>query len=173
MDPMVWLNGNVPGFADLQPEELEAVRHFTLLWTVFESKCCSDGASATAIHRLVESWAENHRLDEALFAEPLAYFRNRYFENRMPTRHFGFLHLRKPDKPGLVKGVLHGDDNDPVNCVTAVLIVVYRLRNNLFHGLKWAYGLRGQQANFYQANNVLMTAMQIAEHRREQRELVV
>jgi hypothetical protein len=54
-----------------------------------------------------------------------------------------------------------------MTCVTAVLIVVHHLRNNLFHGLKWAYGLRGQQANFQQAHNTLKNAMTIAEQRRE------
>ena len=167
MDPMAWLNGNVPGFAKLRPEDREAIAHFTLLWSLFESTCLNDNASSAAIHRLVRSWAEDHRLDEASFAEALAYFRRRYFENGTPTRHFRFLRLRPNDMPDLVEKVLRGDDNDPANCVTSVLIVVYRLRNNLFHGLKWAYGLRGQLGNFKQANKMLMNAMRIAEQRRE------
>lgn len=32
------------------------------------------------------------------------------------------------------------------------------LRNNLFHGLKWAYGMRGQRDNFIHASRVLMLA---------------
>jgi len=67
----------------------------------------------------------------------------------------------------MVMTVLRGDNNDPADCVTAVLIIVYRLRNNLIHGAKWDYGLRGQQSNFDQANKALMAAMQIAEQRRE------
>jgi len=167
MDPTAWLNGNVPGFAELQVEELEAIRHFTLLWTVFESRCCNEKASAKAIHELVGRWAAEGRLDDALFAESLAYFRDRYFHDGAPTHHYGFLHLRRNDKPDLVEAVLRGADNDPVNCITAVLIVVYRLRNNLFHGMKWAYGIRGQQSNFEQANRVLMNAMLLMECRRE------
>jgi hypothetical protein len=71
--------------------------------------------------------------------------------------------LRRNDQADLVKDVLRGDDNDPVNCVIAVLIIVYRLRNNLFHGGKWAYGIRDQQSNFRQANKTLMNAMQLWE----------
>jgi len=43
--------------------------------------------------------------------------------------------------------------------VAALLIVVYRLRNNLFHGEKWAYEMKDQRSNFEQANEVLMKAM--------------
>ena len=42
-----------------------------------------------------------------------------------------------------------------------LLIVVYRLRNNLFHGLKWAYAIRGQHANFGNANTALARALEL------------
>ena len=167
MDPVAWLNRNVPGFAELQEEERDAIANFALLWSLFEARCLNENASSDAIQRLVTQWGADGRLHDAVFGDPLAYFRDRYFDSREPTHHFDYLHLRRADKPDLVRAVLRGDDNDPVNCATVVLIVVYRLRNNLFHGMKWAYGLRGQQGNFEQANNVLMNAMLIAEHRRD------
>ncbi|MET4218881.1 hypothetical protein ABIB00_004102 [Bradyrhizobium sp. LB14.3] len=34
------------------------------------------------------------------------------------------------------------------------------MRNNLFHGAKWAYGLRDQRENFTHANNVLMRLLE-------------
>jgi hypothetical protein len=33
------------------------------------------------------------------------------------------------------------------------------LRNNLFHGVKWAYGIRDQRSNFEHANQALMAAI--------------
>jgi hypothetical protein len=33
-------------------------------------------------------------------------------------------------------------------------------RNNLFHGAKWAYGLRDQRENFTHANTVLMRLLE-------------
>jgi hypothetical protein len=43
----------------------------------------------------------------------------------------------------------------------AFLMIVGRLRNDLFHGKKWAYELRDQRENFTHANGVLM---RILEH---------
>ena len=42
----------------------------------------------------------------------------------------------------------------------ALLMIVWRLRNNLFHGAKWAYGLRDQRENFTHANSVLMRLLE-------------
>ena len=166
MDPTVWLNGNVPGFGELQPEEREAIANFALLWSLFEARCLPERGVADAIRPLVERWVVERRLDAALFAEPLAYFRYRYFENGIQTPRFDFLRVRRKDID-FVTSVLRGDNNDPADCVATVLMIVYRLRNNLFHGAKWAYALRDQQTNFEQANSVLMNAMAIAEHRME------
>ena len=39
--------------------------------------------------------------------------------------------------------------------MAAILIIVFRYRNNLFHGAKWRYNLKDQLGNFTVANNVL------------------
>ena len=41
-----------------------------------------------------------------------------------------------------------------------MLIIVWRFRNNLFHGEKWAYQLQGQLSNFTHANAVLMRLLE-------------
>ena len=52
--------------------------------------------------------------------------------------------------------------------VAVILIVIYRFRNNLFHGVKWEYELRGQLDNFNHANQVLMAAYdQLIEKQRQ------
>lgn len=166
MEPLEWLNRHVPGFADLQAEERDAIANFSLLWSLFEARCLDENVSSSAIQELVTHWAANDRFDPAIFREALAYFRERHFDNGEPTYHFDYLHLRRADKPDLVRAVLRGDDNDCMNCVTVVLIVVYRLRNNLFHGMKWAYGIRDQRGNFEQGSVALMAAMEIDAGRR-------
>ena len=106
---------------------------------------------------------DDGRFDQVPFGPALAYCRDRYFQQGAPTDHFQHLHLRNNDKPALVEAVLRGDNDDPADCVVVVLIVVYRFRNNLFHGAKWGYRLQGQLRNFEHANDVLMNAMQIHE----------
>jgi hypothetical protein len=166
MPPIEWLNRHIPGFADLRPEERQAIEHFTLLWSLFEAECLGSEASNAKIERLVGQWADDGRFDEAPFAPAVAYFRERYFRLGKPTEHFEHLHLRRNDNRPLVEAVLKGDDNDPIAGATVALTVVYRFRNNLFHGRKWGYRLRGQLDNFMHANETLMSAMEL--HSRQQ-----
>jgi hypothetical protein len=72
----------------------------------------------------------------------------RYFSNGALTHEFMQLNLRANDKPELVKAVVRGDATNLSDIVTVIFIVIYRLRNDLFHGAKWAYGIRGQLDNF-------------------------
>lgn len=97
------------------------------------------------------------------FAESLAYFRDRYFQNGEPTEYFRGLNLRRNDNQALISAVLKGDNSNLADQIAALLIVVLRLRNNLFQGIKWAYGIRGQFANFIHANAALMAALDLAK----------
>ena len=102
-------------------------------------------------------------LDAVAFARSLAYFKDRYFQNGMATEHFRGLNLRRNDEPSLVEAVLKGENTNPIDGVIVLLIVVFRLRNNLFHGAKWAYGISDQLGNFTHANATLMSALDIHE----------
>lgn len=161
MTPIAWLENNAHGFADLSGEEREAIFHFALLWSFFEARALHTNASAKAIRALIDGWRKEGRLADEAFGEPLKYFRARYFKDGAPTEHFAGLQLRPNNEPELVAAVLQGDNNDPTDCAVATLVVVYRLRNNLFHGIKWAYGIQGQRDNFLNANAALMSALNV------------
>ena len=137
---------------------------FSLLWSFFEARTLNTHASANAILSLTHEWASSDRLRFELFAESLAYFQTRYFQNGNSTNYFSGLNLRPNDNPALVSAVLKGENKNHSDSVAALLIVVFRLRNNLFHGVKWADGIRGQLANFTNANAALMAALETHEH---------
>jgi len=86
--------------------------------------------------------------------------RTRYVASGEPTQHFHGLAMRNNDNPALVLSVLKGENTNTTDSVAALLIVVFRLRNNLFHGVKWAYGIQGQRENFTHANAALMSALE-------------
>jgi hypothetical protein len=77
------------------------------------------------------------------------------------TSAFHGLHLRSNDHPELVEKVVRRQSLDDVEILSALLIMVFRLRNNLFHGVKWSYGIRGQLENFRNANQLLMAVMEM------------
>jgi hypothetical protein len=154
-----WLRAKVHGFNNLSDAELRAISDFSLLWTLFESRLLDSKGSPRAICAAVDAWQKAGTLGAASVDEQLAYFRQRYFANGMFTDHFDHLHLRKNDRKLLVRAVVDGSDNDARDRVVAVLIIIFRFRNNLFHGVKWQYKLAGQLSNFTAANAVLMAML--------------
>jgi hypothetical protein len=159
MNPHAWLSARAPGFGDLSEQERSAILYFSLLWSFFEAKALHTNASSNRILALVHKWAAQNRLNIGPFAESLAHFGNRYFNGGEFAELFRGLNLRPNDSPELVKAVLRGENTNDADCVAALLIIVYRLRNNLFHGVKWAFGIRDQLENFTYANNAIMAAL--------------
>lgn len=161
MNPIEWLEAYAPGFGELGDDERAAIMHFALLWSLFEDRVLRNSASADRIGAKVQQWADNDRLERNDFADTLAYMRERYVAIGEMTHHFGHLNLRRNDSPERVEAVLRGTTDSIIEAVTAILIIVYRYRNNLFHGQKWAYGISGQFNNFKHANETLMKVLAI------------
>lgn len=158
-----WLEANAPGFRDLSEDERRAVTDFQFLWSLFEAKALNEQGSAEAIIAAARRWGEDGLLNDDVFEPQAAYFRNRYFADGVLTHHFRHLRLRGNDSIDLVKDVLQKTDAEPDRIAAAVLIIVYRFRNNLFHGIKWSYELRGQLENFNHANTALMKSIELHE----------
>jgi len=156
-----WLTERAPGFKHLSKEEQGAISNFTLLWGLFESRILNTEGNASTICDMVDSWSQAGTLDAAMLDPELARFRDRYYSDEAFTYHFDNLHLRGPrDREPLVRGVIDGSDNDKRNSTVAVLIIILRYRNNLFHGVKWQYMLADQLGNFTSANNALMKVLE-------------
>lgn len=161
MNAIAWLEKKAPGFANLSGEEREAIMQFSLLWSLFESGALKTNGNAKAIVDLTAHWGNQGGLANDSFAQALAYFQNRYVENGGFTYHFGHLHFRNGDRQELVERVLRGETDAPADIAAAVLIIVFRYRNNYLHGMKWAYEMKGQLGNFTTANAALMKALEL------------
>ena len=148
-----------PGVANLSPEEHEAIQRFTLLWTLFEAQVLQNNASVNKIADVVGN-LDVHIVNEGWFHEQLEYFRERYIEAGNANYRFDHLHLRNNDDPERVRSVLVGDNEDPKEQLIACLTIVYRFRNNFFHGLKWAYGMQGQLDNFAHSASLLKACLE-------------
>ena len=127
-----WLNLNAPGYDQLSQEEKDAIMHFSLLWSLFETQVLDTSASAGSIEDKITSWYESDRLNGEGFEEFINYFTHRYIENGEPNYRFDHLHLRNNDKPDLVKSVLLGEQNSIKDILTVMLIIVLRYRYNFF-----------------------------------------
>lgn len=161
MNPISYLKKNAPGFDTLSNKEQEAIAHFTLLWGFFEARALNSNGSARAIKALTREWSSQGRLIINPFTDSIRYFQQRYFSDGVKTKHFDSLKLRPNDCRHLVESFLKAETINSSDSVAALLIIVYRLRNNLFHGIKWAYGIQGQLDNFTHANTTLVNALSI------------
>ena len=156
-----WLEQYAPGYQELQCDERLAILHFSLLWSLFEAEVLTRNGSVDSIANAVNQWARKKLLTKEMFGQQIKYFRRRYYVDGKFTYDFKQLHLERSGSPKLVKDVLRNEDANAERVATAILIIVYRIRNNLFHGEKWSYGLRGQLDNFNHANAALMKAIEL------------
>jgi len=146
-----WLNNKFG--TNFGEDDLKNIKDFSLIWNVFEDNVCGNNFS---IQRLQQDLV-NRNIDVNLFANHLTYFKNRYIKNGTFTNRFHFLNFRPNDSQQLVEAVLLGTDTNPNNIILAIAIIVYRFRNNLFHGLKEVQYIDQQNENFEMANNFLTT----------------
>jgi hypothetical protein len=168
MDPIVWLRERLPGFpAPHQEGLLRAITDFALLWSCFEGMAMATGGSPSRIIRRVQEWQGSIQLQIAVFAAHVEYFRNRYCPNGVWDPQYSMLVRFTPAQERLLRRVLQRQTEDTVECVTGVLLLVLRLRNNLFHGQKMIWGLRDQADNFHHASLALMNACDVERAARD------
>lgn len=163
MNTLEWLGRHHEGFDGLGEDETAAIMEFTILWAFFEAHYLDTAASPQKFVSLAEKIIATGRINMPPITEATNYWRNRYVEDGISTHYFATLHLRDSDNRQIVEDVLFENDNTPRNLITTGLTIVYRYRNNLFHGMKWAYGLRGQKGNFMIANKFLKNVAEMCD----------
>jgi len=144
------LENYAPGFDQLSEDERQTIHCFSLLWTVFEAQVLESNASVTKIMETTRLLEEGGKLEDPWFSDTLVYFINRYInKNTCDTNDkFASLNLRNNDDKELVTSVLKKEIHKYSAQLAACLIIVFRFRNNYFHGLKWADEMTGQKDNF-------------------------
>jgi hypothetical protein len=150
-----WLNNYFDSEDKIDRENIRSVLYFALMWNMFEALACQRSANVRAIEEKVNDIYCRNLLRSEDFIPYLEYFQNRYLTAGQVNETFDKLRFRDHDKKELVKNVMQGELDDPNNIVLALLLVVFRLRNNLFHGEKNIYRLNFQIDNFKVANQIL------------------
>ncbi len=154
MNAVDWINSNLAHPEDLEPETLSTVGDFTLMWAVFEA---SEGEELNnmlgQITRFSDRLAESCPVD--LINEEFDYCVRRYINNG--ERNDRFYHLRFSDdrQSDLVFNTLTSGTPTLRDKLETCLLIVYRYRNNLFHGMKEIPTLNDQVGNFSTAISIL------------------
>ena len=157
-----WINGYLQHNGLIDREQVQCITSFSLLWNLFEGHYCNQRASIRAFEAMVTRIAEKGVLSPSRFDEHINYFKLRYISGEQLNTLFQGLCFRPNDRKDLVENVLLGKNNDIKDIVLSLIIIVYRLRNNLFHGIKSLHEINGQVDNFKNANGILMKVIELA-----------
>ncbi len=166
LEVIQWLNDYFDNTTNFSREEISVVTDFSLLWNLFESKLAeraNNGERLSVNYTRLSAIAaqvstESNYLDQQNFYEPfLHYFQERYVTaNNTTNELFEGLRIRRQDIKNKVRKVLISDEQTHEKIIESILIIIYRFRNNLFHGEKDLHNIHLQYENFKIANSFLM-----------------
>jgi len=151
---LLWINKRFN--VNLREEDIVNIKDFALVWNVFEG--CRVFSTNFSITKL-ESYIQNIDFDLNQFQKDFLFFSNRYVTEGETNQRFDNLNFRKSDRKQFVSDVLCSKLTNQKEVILALTIIVYRLRNNFFHGTKNIQTIDQQNENFISANSFLTTLL--------------
>lgn len=147
-----WINDYL--HVSLDTEEYVEVRNFMILWNLFEARLFKHD------FRKYKSNIQNIHLASDLIDTTLQYLQNRYITNGSTNEQFKRLRLRSNNDSPSIQRVLLGLTNNSNDTIKTIITIIYRYRNNLFHGEKTIASLPRQKDNFVHANKFLIACLE-------------
>lgn len=153
-----WINQFFNNAIDLnQNEGLERIKNFALFWNMFENFACENFANVAKIESFIEQLSGRTAISNEFVSPYLEYFIDRYTQNGTLNIEGLSFRNRKDDisAKAKVNAVLSRKVETPKEILEALLLILLRFRNNLFHGNKQIVNLDTQVTNFTLANKLL------------------
>ena len=150
-----WLRNNASGFPELDEGEIQAITSFSLMWSFFEAKVLNNHASISSLKKVSRNFRKYHLIETKTISQSFLYFRNRYINDGVRNHFFRNLRIKQDCDKDFIFSVLNCESPSSEDILSACLIIVYRFRNNFFHGEKWAYEFQEQRQNFEISNQLL------------------
>ncbi|CAK1838367.1 Apea-like HEPN domain-containing protein [Vibrio crassostreae] len=151
INPTEWICNKESTYSNLSPEEKKAIGEFFLIWSYFESQVLSCNANRTSFSALATTLLNSEKISEIGLNELVIYFKDRYLSSGEFNDRYNALELERSGNPSEVNDMLLDNSTDQVTKLIGCLFIVYRFRNNLFHGPKWRYKLSEQESNMTKA----------------------
>jgi len=157
IDELEWISKFYGNGLDLKVKGIERITNFTFLWNMFEAFACGTWADYEKINTAVDKMDASDPIDVKPYVN---YFRDRYFDKHGSTPLFNGLKFRPTggdaNAKAKVTDALTLKETNGVEVLKALLYILYRFRNNLFHGGKNVANIVSQIDNFIVANNLLI-----------------
>lgn len=166
-DPLEWLQQRV-GREALPGEAFGAAMKFALLWMYFEGQACGAEANSKRLREFATDLYAR-RLDNlrGRLDRPLRFFVERYGDvandpNRF-IRRLGEPERIKPADQAAIIQSLTCHNIDEIDKAIGLLLICFRVRNNLFHGSKKVQTLAQQTDLFENLSLILTTLLEARE----------
>lgn len=154
-----WISIQKPEFGKLSDREKCSVVDFALIWSFYEAHYLNNRANMESIGLYVESLSQEV-INSSQIQELVEYFRSRYTQDDQFSHRHNHLHMDRSGNPEEVTRMLFSQSESPHEELVGCLGIIFRYRNNLFHGNKWEYGLQEQQENFERSTSLLRWLME-------------
>lgn len=126
---------------------------FLIAWSIFESKCFRGFAKINELPNFAKKFSERTDFDFAVLHEPAALFHRRYQDKQL---YKNLMHSQQSNElDSFLKRKFCDLNNYEITLM--LLIVIYRFRNNIFHGNKGVKSWLG----FREQINLCINAMQL------------
>lgn len=160
-----WINQFFDNAVDVQNDGIERVRNFVLLWNMFETFGCNKNANIRTIRIAVENINATVQISNEMLNPFVDYFNDRYFNDNSTSKEiFEGLKFRGGDDIQAkeeVRLILTRQIHESKEVLKGLLFILFRFRNNLFHGEKEVVLLNTQISNFSYANRLLANVLDL------------
>ena len=145
-------------YNEFNEQNIKEILYFTLIWNIFENECCDREAKISTHPKEI---AQNiNGVSEERINQIFDYFKNRYITNETINKIFRNFSFDKNNTCNeykkFVKEKLEAQEVTLKEQIQSLLYIAFRLRNNLYHGVKDVKKLYEQNENFRQINIFLM-----------------
>lgn len=148
------LEASFPDFGDTPEQVILAIMYFSPVWSIFEFRAVNRDANQYSIDAFARRCDPSHEQIRE-FQPAFDHFRNRYVDGHQTNAAFASLVGRDTNLRSAIEHSLLEVESSNIAKLTGLLLIAYCLRNNLFHGTKWAWGLADQYENLAYATLVL------------------
>jgi hypothetical protein len=152
-----WLSDHINAAKGITDSTWQIVDGFALLWFLFEERKCGTDANKKVFEGLAQQFGKA-RLTEPMNSA-FAFWVNRYCESGKTNALFDEL-FPEPSGKGETARILLDPRSTADRRFFALLMIVYRLRNNLFHGSKAIGNLNAQVENLDMGSRTLAAVME-------------
>lgn len=155
-DTKNWINHNIHDGHKVN-DSYQSIADFCLMWALFEG---------TELHRVENTVDELEEVANRLYyqirgIEPaLDFWSDRFTESGEFNQKFRKLRFSHAPHEALVKSVLLKENTNRSDILHALLLIVYRIRNNLFHGEKDITRIFNQKSNFINSSYLLQRVIE-------------